>query len=195
MPAKGKHMKDSPFSPSPGDGPAEEGSLLKQSVPPFRIRTVTTAGLLCAMAVLLSGLSIPVGPTKCFPFQHAVNAVAGVLLGPWWAAAAAFVASVIRNMLGTGTLFAFPGSIPGALAVGLVWKLVGKDLAALAEPLGTGIVGAWLSAVIIAPSMDSAVGFGVLMPAFLASSVPGAFIGLAVLALLKRTGFRKEDEK
>jgi len=70
-----------------------------------------------------------VGPTKCFPFQHAVNAVAGVLLGPWWAAAAAFVASVIRNMLGTGTLFAFPGSIPGALAVGLAWKLVGKDLA------------------------------------------------------------------
>jgi hypothetical protein len=43
--------------------------------------------------------------------------------------------------------------------------------------------------------MDSAVGFGVLMPVFLASSVPGAFIGLAVLALLQRTGFRKEDGK
>jgi predicted membrane protein len=43
--------------------------------------------------------------------------------------------------------------------------------------------------------MNSAAGFGVLMPAFLASSIPGAFIGLAVLALLKRTGFRKEDEK
>ncbi len=147
------------------------------------------------MAVLLSGLSIPVGPTKCFPFQHAVNAVAGVLLGPWWAAGAAFAASAIRNMIGTGTLFAFPGSIPGALAVGFAWKIFRKDLAALAEPLGTGIAGAWLSAVIIAPSTGSAVGFGVLMPAFLASSVPGAFIGLAVLALLKRTGFRKEDEK
>jgi len=191
-------MKNSPFSPSPGGGPAEEGSLLKQSakVPAHpEIRTITTAGLLCAVAVILSGLSIPVGPTKCFPVQHAVNVVAGVLLGPWWAAGVAFAASVIRNMIGTGTLFAFPGSIPGALAVGFAWKVFKKDIAALAEPLGTGVIGAWLSAVIIAPSMNSAVGFGVLMPAFLASSVPGAFIGLAVLVLLKRTGFRKEDEK
>ncbi|MGC9489951.1 MAG: energy coupling factor transporter S component ThiW [Thermovirgaceae bacterium] len=191
-------MKNSPFSPSPGDGPAEEGPLLKPSGKPPghpEIRTVTTAGLLCAVAVLLSGLSIPVGPTKCFPVQHAVNVVAGVLLGPWWGAGVAFAASVIRNMIGTGTLFAFPGSIPGALAVGIAWKVFKKDIVALAEPLGTGIVGAWLSAVIIAPSMNSAVGFGVLMPAFLASSVPGALLGLAVLALLKRTGFRKEDGK
>jgi energy coupling factor transporter S component ThiW len=184
--------------PSVGDGPTGEGPLLKKSgkAPGHpEIRTITTAGLLCAVAVLLSGFSIPVGPTKCFPVQHAVNVVAGVLLGPWWAAGVAFAASVIRNMIGTGTLFAFPGSIPGALAVGLAWKVFKKDTAAFAEPLGTGFIGAWLSAVIIAPSMNSAVGFGVLMPAFLASSVPGALIGLAVLALLKRTGFRKEDEK
>ena len=192
----------SPFSPllppSPGDGPAEEGPLLKQSGKRLghpAIRTITTAGLLCAVAVLLSGFSVPVGPTKCFPVQHAVNVVAGVLLGPWWAAGAAFAASAVRNMIGTGTLFAFPGSIPGALAVGFAWKVFKKDIAALAEPVGTGVLGAWLSAVIIAPSMNSAVGFGVLMPAFLASSVPGALIGLAVLTLLKRTGFRKEDEK
>ncbi|NCC96334.1 MAG: energy coupling factor transporter S component ThiW, partial [Synergistales bacterium] len=50
------------------------------------LRRLTVAGLLTATALLLSGVSIPFGPTKCFPFQHTVNAVAGILLGPWWAA-------------------------------------------------------------------------------------------------------------
>jgi hypothetical protein len=27
----------------------------------------------------------PDGADAVFPFQHAVNAIAGVLLGPWWA--------------------------------------------------------------------------------------------------------------
>ena len=159
------------------------------------IRKVTLAGLLAALAVLLSGFSIPVGPTRCFPFQHAVNAVAGILLGPWWAAGAAFASSFIRNMLGTGTLFAFPGSIPGALAVGFAWRVFRKDWVALAEPIGTGFVGAWLSAVIIAPSIGSTVGFGILMPAFMASSVPGALLGWAALAVLRKAGIRKVGDK
>jgi len=74
------------------------------------LKNLILAALFAAMAVLLSGFSIPVGPTRCFPFQHAINAISGVLLGPWWAAGAALTASIIRNALGTGTLFAFPGS-------------------------------------------------------------------------------------
>ena len=49
---------------------------------PSLVRKMCIAGLLAGAAVLLSGVSIPMGPTRCFPFQHAVNAIAGVLLGP-----------------------------------------------------------------------------------------------------------------
>ena len=82
-------------------------------------RKAVLAGVLAAAGVALSVVSIPMGPTKCFPFQHTINVVAGIVLGPWWAVGAAFTTSVIRNLLGTGSLFAFPGSMFGALFVGL----------------------------------------------------------------------------
>ena len=66
------------------------------------------AALLAAAAVLLAPFSFPVGPSRCFPFQHTINAVAGVLLGPWWAVGSAFVASLIRYTTGMGTILAFP---------------------------------------------------------------------------------------
>ena len=69
-----------------------------------KMRKMTLAALLAAAAVLLSPLSFPLGPSRCFPFQHAVNAVAGVILGPFWAFGSALVASFVRNVLGTGTL-------------------------------------------------------------------------------------------
>ena len=46
------------------------------------LRNLILAALFAAMAVLLSGLSIPVGPTRCFPFQHAINAIAGCFSAP-----------------------------------------------------------------------------------------------------------------
>ncbi len=166
--------------------------LSSRTTDPALIRRTCIAGLLAAAAVLLSGISIPVGPTKCFPFQHAVNAIAGVLLGPWWAAGAAVVTSVVRNITGTGTLFAFPGSIPGALVVGFAYRFLRKDWAALLEPLGTGPVGATLSALLLGPALGMAPGFTALQSAFLASSIPGAIIGYAVLRILRRT-IRGED--
>lgn len=153
------------------------------------LRNLILAALFAAMAVLLSGLSIPVGPTRCFPFQHAINAIAGVLLGPWWAGGAALTTSIIRNALGTGTLFAFPGSIPGALVVGITAKIF-KDkklYAALTEPVGTGIIGAILSVYILAPSIGKEATLWLVMPAFLLSSVPGSLLGFALLVALDRT--------
>jgi len=94
----------------------------------LHIKKLTVAGLLAGAGVLLSGIYIPVGPTKCFPFQHTINVLAGILLGPWWGASIAFVTSFIRNMMGTGSLFAFPGSIPGVLMVGFAYRLFKKRL-------------------------------------------------------------------
>ena len=90
--------------------------------------------------------------------------------------------------MGTGTLFAFPGSIPGALAVGFAAMLLRRRplLAAVAEPLGTSAAGTALSAFIIAPAIHSGATFAMLFPPFFASSVSGALLGGIVLAALAR---------
>ncbi len=154
---------------------------------PFSTKKVCMAGMLAAAAVLLSGFSFPVGPTRCFPFQHTVNALAGALLGPWWAAGIGFAASVVRNLLGTGTLFAFPGSIPGALAAGFAFRLFRRPAAALGEPLGTTLAGAPLAALVLGPAMGKSAGLLTLSGAFLLSSLPGALIAMALLAGLEKT--------
>ena len=72
--------------------------------------SVALAGILTAVGVLGGTLSIPVGSTRCCPTQSVVNVIAGVFLGPWYGLGMAFCVSLIRNILGTGTIMAFPGA-------------------------------------------------------------------------------------
>jgi len=152
-----------------------------------RIRKIVLTGLFAALAVLLSGIHFPVGPAKVFPFQHMVNAIAGVMVGPWYGAIAALIAGIIRNAIGTGTPLAFPGGIPGALVVGLVYRWVRKDWAAFTEPLGTGIIGVGLVVLLVGPLMGKEFGFIFFFAAFMASSVPGSVLAYFLLKTLKRT--------
>ncbi len=72
------------------------------------------AGLMVAAGVLLSPMfSFPLGVTKAFPLQHMINIFLAVLCGTRYGTAAAFGTSLIRNLLGTGSLLAFPGSSSG----------------------------------------------------------------------------------
>src|SRR5207245_4959831 len=73
------------------------------------LRRLVLAAMFAAIGTLVSfpPLSIPVLGTKLFPFQHTINVVAGILLGPWYAAGAALVTASLRNMLGWGAPFAF----------------------------------------------------------------------------------------
>lgn len=150
------------------------------------LRRLVLAAMFAALATLLGSLSIPVGPTKVAPFQHTINAIAGILLGPWYAAGAALVTAFLRNMLHWGTLFAFPGSPFGALVVGYAYRLLRTDAAALFEPLGTGPIGATLAALIVAPHVGSHATFWFFQQAFLASSIPGAILGYIVIRILRR---------
>jgi energy coupling factor transporter S component ThiW len=152
-----------------------------------KVRKIVLAGLFAAMAVLLSGIHFPVGPIKAFPFQHMVNIVAGVMIGPWYAAIAALIAGIIRNAIGTGTIFAFPGGIPGAIVVGLVFRWVRRDWAALMEPVGTGFIGVPLTVFLLGPILGKQFAFALLFPAFMMSSVPGSIIGYVLLKALRRT--------
>lgn len=150
---------------------------------------ITLTAVLVALTVVLSPLYIPLGTTKCFPAQHMMNAVAGVLLGPWYAGVMALGTGVIRNLLGLGTLYAFPGGIPGALVVGLLYRYVRRaDVAGLAEPLGTVVIGATLSALVLAPWQGHALTLSFFWVAFAASSIPGSVLGYVVLKAMRRLG-------
>jgi energy coupling factor transporter S component ThiW len=154
-----------------------------------RTRKITLAIVLTAVAIALSPIYFPIGPTKCYPWQHMVNGIAGVLLGPWYAAAMAVAAGVVRNMLGVGTLFAFPGGIPGALVVGLTYQyLIKQDYAALTEPIGTGLIGAAISALILGPMIGVTMALDAFIIAFSASSIPGSVVGFFVIIALRRSG-------
>jgi energy coupling factor transporter S component ThiW len=156
-----------------------------------KVRRIVLAGLFAAMAVLLSGIHFPVGPIKAFPFQHMVNIVAGVMIGPWYAVISALIAGIIRNAIGTGTIFAFPGGIPGAIVVGLIFRWVRRDWAAMMEPVGTGFIGVPLTVFLLGPIMGKQFAFALLFPAFMLSSIPGSIIGYVLLKALRRTNVLK----
>ena len=63
-------------------------------------KKLALAGVLCAVAVAGSMFSFPVFASKCAPVQHMVNVLCAVFLGPWYGLAAAFAASLLRNLLG-----------------------------------------------------------------------------------------------
>lgn len=150
------------------------------------LRRLVLAAMFAALATLLGSLSIPVGPTKVAPFQHTINAIAGIWLGPWYAAGAALVTAFLRHSLGWGTLFAYPGSPFGALAVGYAYRLLRNDAAALCEPIGTGLIGATVAAAFFQPLVGSHHTLWWFQIAFLSSSIPGAVLGYAVIRVLRR---------
>ena len=150
------------------------------------------AGVLCAVAVVGSTLSFPVLSSKCAPIQHMVNVLAGVTLGPGYAVGMAFCASLIRNLLGLGSLLAFPGSMCGALLCGLVYRKFKKVLpAVLGEIIGTGFIGGLLAYPVAIAFMGveaGSVAFYAYVVPFLVSTVVGACISGAVIAYLDRSG-------
>ena len=146
------------------------------------------AGVLTAVAVAGSLISVPVAGSKCAPVQHMVNVFAAVMLGPWWGIGIAFCASFIRNLLGIGSLLAFPGSMIGALCCGLVFHFTHKlSLTCVAEALGTGIPGG-LAAYPVAKLLlgIAPAGFTVYMIPFFISTFAGSVLAFVVLRIFEK---------
>jgi len=154
----------------------------------MKTRDVARAVILVAIAVALSPFFIPVGISKCFPAQHMVNVLAAVMLGPAYAVGIAFVAGVIRNMMGLGTILAFPGGMIGALLAGLAYRMSKNMYAAgLGEVVGTGLLGSLASVWIVGPLfMGKKMALATLMIAFSVSTLGGTIIGLIALHLLRK---------
>ena len=155
-----------------------------------RTLRITVAGILTAVGVVGSLFSFPVFGSKCSPVQHMVNVVCGVLLGPWYALGAGFLAALIRNLMGLGSLLAFPGSMCGALLCGLVWKYSKKLLPAMiGEIFGTGVIGGLLAYPIAVGFMGvsaASIGFYAYIIPFLISTVCGSIIAGAIVFALKK---------
>ncbi len=154
-------------------------------------KKLAVAALFAAAAVIGSTFSIPVFGAKCAPVQHLVNVLCAVFLGPLYGVLTAFVASLIRNLTGLGSVLAFPGSMCGALLSGLLYKYTDKLPAAYAgEVFGTGIIGGMLAyplALLVMGNKNAAL-FTFVVP-FLISTAGGTIIAAVITMALKRTGF------
>lgn len=69
-----------------------------------------------------------------------------VTLGPIYGLFTAFGASLLRNIIGTGSLLDFPRSMVGSFLAGCLFNRFKRiELAVLGEIIGTGIIGALLA--------------------------------------------------
>ncbi len=159
-----------------------------------------------ALGVALSTFSIPIGPAKVFPFQHMINVLVGILVGPLDAMLVGAIIGIIRNALGTGTVLAFAGMF-GGLVVGWLYRHVWRsDQVAWFESVGTVIVGGTLGYLLLLPVSQPTTYLGfmpgkplasaflgftgmfALWASFAVSSVPGSALGFVVLRALRRAG-------
>ena len=152
------------------------------------VKKTATAAMLVALTVAMSGFSIPIGASRCYPIQHLVNVVCAVFLGPVYGVMAAFCTSFIRNLMGTGSLLAVPGSMVGALLCGLIYQKTGKLLLTyIGEVVGTGLLGGMLCypvAVLIMGNSEAAL-FTYVMPFFMSTACGTVMAAILVAALEK----------
>lgn len=148
-------------------------------------KLVLSAMLACLAFVLNTFVYFP----AMAPFQHFVDVLAEVLVGPWYACAAAFICGVMRMASGR-TIQAVTGAVFGPIIGGLLYqKTKSIWMAYLGEVIGTGIVGALASY----PLMKWFYGLDAqqwyyYIPFYIPAAVVGGAMGVAVLLILKRAG-------
>ena len=155
-------------------------------------KKLALAALFCALAVVGSLFSFPVFGSKCAPVQHLVNILCAALLGPWYGVGVAFVASLLRNLLGLGSLMAFPGSMIGALLCGIVyWKTKNLLATLVGEVFGTAVLGglcAYPVAIFLMGKSAADIAFYAYIVPFLISTAGGAVIAAVILVSMKKAG-------
>jgi energy coupling factor transporter S component ThiW len=162
-------------------------------------KKLAIAGIFCAVAVVGSLFSFPIFGSKCSPVQHMVNILCAVLLGPGYGLGAAFAAALIRNLLGLGSLLAFPGSMCGALVCGLVYKKTGNILGTLiGEVLGTAVIGglcAYPIAIFFMGQSAANIAFYAYIIPFLVSTAGGAVISAILIYSLKKANILRKMQE
>lgn len=157
----------------------------------MKLKNLTAVSLLTALGVVSSHIIyVPIGMAKAFPVQHGINLITAVFFGPAYGVAVAFTISLIRNLLGTGSLLAFPGSMIGALLAGLLFKKRKSPIyAALGEIFGTGILGALVSYPVAKYLMGREMALFFYVGPFVISSVVGVIMGYIIFKAIIKIDF------
>lgn len=148
-------------------------------------KMVLTAMFACLAFVLSTFVYFP----SMAPFQHFVNVLAAVFVGPYYAFAAALLTGILRMLCGR-TIQAVVGAVFGAFLAGLLYRKTKRLWAAVVgEVFGTG----FLSAMAAYPLMRIFYGLDAqspfyYIPFYAPSSLMGALLAVAVLGILKRSG-------
>lgn len=155
-------------------------------------KKLAIASIFCAVAVIGSLFSFPVFGSKCSPVQHMINILCAILVGPGYGVSAAFAAALIRNLMGLGSLMAFPGSMFGALICVIVyWKTKNILATLIGEVFGTAILGglcAYPVAIFLMGQNAAGIAFYAYIIPFLISTAAGALISALLIYSLKKTG-------
>lgn len=145
-----------------------------------------TAFMACVSFVLSTFVSFPF----VVPFQHFCNVICAVFVGPVYGFISALITGCMRMSITGRPVTAIIGAVIGAFLSGLFYQLSKKMILAVAgEILGTGIVSAFLSYY----AMKYAFGVSLsspftYIPLFMPACIVGAFLGYAVLIILKKSG-------
>lgn len=148
-------------------------------------KMILTAMFACLAFVLNTFVYFP----AMAPFQHFVDVLAAVFVGPCYAFAAALLCGILR-MLSGRTIQAVAGAIFGPILGGLLYrKFHNFWVVLLGEVVGTGFVGAMVSYPLMKLfyGLDAQSPF-YYIPFYTPSAVVGGCMGVAVLLILKRTG-------
>lgn len=148
-----------------------------------------TAFMACLSFILSTFVSFPF----VVPFQHFCNVICAVLIGPFYGFISALITGCMRMLLTGRPVTAVIGAVIGAFLSGSFYMLSRKMILAVAgELLGTGLI----SSIISYYAMKY--GFGVelsspfyYIPLFMPACLVGAFLGYAVLVVLKKSGTLK----
>lgn len=163
----------------------------------INVKKLALTAMLTAVAVVGSLLSFPVLGSRCAPVQHMVNILCAVLLGPGYGIASAFLASFLRNLLGLGSLLAFPGSMFGALLAGLAYRFTKNLLATCGgEVFGTAVLGglsAYPIAILFMGRGGELAFYAYVLP-FLISTAMGAGLSYVILLALGHSPVLKTVE-
>lgn len=156
--------------------------ILRKWILTVNIRKMTVTALFMAIGVLSAHLIyIPVVVAKCFPVQHAINVLMAVFAGTRCAVSGAFGVSLLRNLMGTGSLLAFPGSMIGALLAGYLYRRTGSVYGAIiGEIVGTGLLGSLAAYPLAAFLLGSNVGAFFFVAPFMVSALGGSAIAWLV---------------
>lgn len=148
-------------------------------------KMVLTAVFACLAFVLNTCVYFP----AMAPFQHFVDVLAAVFVGPWYGCASAFLCGILRMMTGR-TIQSVTGAVFGPILGGLIYrKTKNIYLVFVGEVIGTGFFGAMASYPLMKwlYGLDAQSPF-YYIPFYTPSAVVGAAMGIAVLLILKRGG-------